>query len=238
VWCDKSGGMKLSARLSAVARHVLVGEPVADVGTDHGQLPVSLLLSGQVPRVIASDCREGPLSSVRSLSLRNNLGAPGLEVRLSDGLSHLKAGEAATVTISGMGGALMASILEANPPSELGVRRLVLQPNMAAERLRAALAGTGWALVDEDLVAEGGYFYPVLVAERGEMVLTEEQALLGPILQQRRPSAWLAWLSSEVARLSPILEKASASSRETSAPLQKLQRRCEIIEGALALSLR
>lgn len=227
--------MMLSARLSAVARHVLPGQPVADVGTDHGKLPVSLLLSGQVPRAIASDRRPDPLRGARSLAAQHRLTAPVFEARLSDGLAHLQPGEAATVTICGMGGGLMASILAANPPLPQGVSRLVLQPNNAPGRTRQQLAADGWAIVDEEMIAEGGYFYPVLVAEPGTMALTEAEALLGPVLLQKRPAAFVAWLASESARLAPLVARAQAAAQQAQgASLRKLVRRQQLIAEALA----
>jgi len=227
--------MKLSARLGAVAQHVLPGEPVADVGTDHGQLPVSLLLSGRVPRVIASDRRPDPLNNARRLAAASRLEAPRFEARLSDGLAHLQAGEAATVTICGMGGALMVRILTAHPPQRCGVRRLVLQPNNAAERLRPHLVEDGWAIVDEEMVAEGGYFYPIIVAERVDrsVPLSASDALLGPVLRERQPAAYRAWLAAEAARLEALIARAVGSgAREDSPALAKLRERLAIISPA------
>ena len=76
--------MVLTPRLACLAALVPQGARLADVGTDHGKLPVSLLLDGRIASAIGSDIGEGPLAHAArnaqehgvSLSLRL---APGLD---------------------------------------------------------------------------------------------------------------------------------------------------------------
>ncbi|MEL6342621.1 MAG: class I SAM-dependent methyltransferase [Myxococcota bacterium] len=221
--------IQLSSRLSAVAERVLSGRPLADVGTDHGQLPVWLLLSGRVPRVIASDLREKPLNNARALAHSHRLSAEQFDARLSDGLSHLQPGEAETVSICGMGGGLIARIL-GDAPSELGLRRLVLQPNNDTEAVRAHLMRTGWGLVDEVLVEEGRYIYPILCAEPVDtpIVYSEEALILGPLLMARRSAVWQRWVAGERSRLSAIVAHAAVRQQQESASLERLRRRVAV----------
>lgn len=228
---DKQRTMKLSPRLSTVAAHVLPSLPMADVGTDHGSLPVSLLLSGHVPRAIASDSRTAPLQRAEHLAAAKNLSLPSFEAHLSNGLAHLQPGEVATVTICGMGGGNMVRILSAHPPAALQVRRLVLQPNNAAWKVRQHLMTTDWCLVAEEMIADGGYFYPILVAERGACALSEAQLLLGPLLRQQCSPAYTTWVASEVQRLSHVVHHAQSNSRKPSESLQHLIRKLTIFEA-------
>ena len=102
--------MQLSKRLAAVARLVSAGSRLADVGTDHGYVPISLVCEGKIPSAIAMDVNRGPLNRARA-----HIKAQGLEkyidTRLSDGLAALAPGEADSVLIAGMGGMLMMRIL-------------------------------------------------------------------------------------------------------------------------------
>lgn len=227
--------IRLSRRLAAVAGFVLPERPFADVGTDHGQLPVSLLLADRVPRVIASDRREQPLSNARRLAEAHQLRAPRFVARLSDGLAHLQPREVATIAICGMGGGLIAQILRRHPPRALRAQRLVLQPNNAPELVRAHLVETGWTLIEEQLVEEGRYLYPILVAEPAvgpSAALSLAAQILGPILIQRRSALWQRWVSQEAARLSAILAQAEARQRDDSESINTLRRRVAIFQSA------
>ena len=57
--------MELSPRLMSIARKVPEGARLADGGTDHGRLPVWLLLHERINCAIAADLREGPLDRAR-----------------------------------------------------------------------------------------------------------------------------------------------------------------------------
>ena len=123
--------MKLSERLELVLSFVEPGESAADVGTDHGHVPVELVRRTIVKKAVAMDVRKGPLE--RAEEHVEEVGLSGkIELRLSDGLAKLKAGEADTVVIAGMGGKLTCRILEQGRHvwenwSE-GKERLILSP--------------------------------------------------------------------------------------------------------------
>ena len=57
--------MKLSKRLETVASMVTKGNRVADVGCDHGFVPIFLVESGISPSAVAADVRPGPLSRAK-----------------------------------------------------------------------------------------------------------------------------------------------------------------------------
>lgn len=158
----------LSPRLAAVAGMVPAGASLADVGTDHGRLPVWLIQHGVVDRAVASDLRPGPLSRARALAERWGV-SDRISFRLCDGLSGIQAGEAQTVTVAGMGGETIADILSAAPWSGQPGHRYILQPMSGLDGLRRYLSGHGFAIRREVLVAEGETLYVVLLAEPGEM---------------------------------------------------------------------
>ncbi len=173
--------IKLSNRLQAVARHIPAGCTVADIGTDHGYLPVFLAINDIAPKVIAADRNKGPLSAAEQLvgllSLENQI-----STRLGDGLSVLAPGEAEVICIAGMGGITITEILAADMPKAKAARRLVLQPQRNVATVRRFLADNGFKLVAEDLAEDDGFYYEILVVEPGEMVLDDMQAEFGPLL--------------------------------------------------------
>lgn len=157
-----------SIRLRTIASFVPKGVRVADIGTDHGNLPLYLIREQIASSVIASDVSA---PSLAKLQQKLQKGMP-IETVVSDGLMHLKPGDAEVVTISGMGGNLMVDLLEACPETTRSFKRLILAPNHASEKVRRAIHGFGFYILDEVLVREGRHFYEIIVAEPGKEAYT------------------------------------------------------------------
>ena len=147
--------MELSQRLYAVARLVTPGNRLADVGTDHGYIPIYLIKEKKIPHGIAMDINKGPLERAKE-----HIQAEGLqeqiETRLSDGLEKLKPGEADTAVIAGMGGALTIRILDKDRETVSSLKELILQPQSELFAVRRFLAQKGFRIEEEDLVLEEG----------------------------------------------------------------------------------
>ena len=137
---SERNSFRLTERLQMIAAHVEQGECVADIGTDHGYIPIRLLSEGIAGRVILTDLREGPLLKARK-NFRRWLPDLEPEFRQGAGLSVLKPGEADVLIIAGMGGILISRILAAHPEIVNTASRLVLQPRNHAFTLRAYLRG-------------------------------------------------------------------------------------------------
>ena len=173
--------IKLSNRLQAVARQIPAGLRVADVGTDHGYLPVYLVVNDIAPKVIASDRGKRPLDSARQLisllSLENQI-----DVRLGDGLSVLQPDESEVILLDGMGGVAIKEIISAGLPLAQAAKRLVLQPQRNVPAVRRFLVANGFKIVAEDLAEDDGFYYEIIAVEPGLMELTEQEADFGPLL--------------------------------------------------------
>lgn len=169
--------LELSPRLALLAGWVPPGARLADVGTDHGFLPIWLRLHGRIACAIASDLRPGPLSRARENAAE--YGADGIDFRLCDGLADIGAEACDVVSIAGMGGENIAAILAAAPWTADGRHTLLLQPQSRAETLRSFLMDHGYAIRREALVEDRGHVYPVLEAGAGEMKLTPGQLWCG-----------------------------------------------------------
>lgn len=160
--------LELSPRLGAIAGLVPDGcGCLADIGTDHGYVPVSLLLEGRIRRAVAADIGPLPLDHARRTAEQYGV-TEQLDFRLGDGLSVLEPGEAEVIVIAGMGGDAIAEILAAAPWSRAGPL-LLLQPMSKAETLRPFLPENGYAVLGERLVQDKGVLYPILTVRGGEM---------------------------------------------------------------------
>ncbi len=197
----------LSPRLQAVADLVIPGKPAADIGCDHAQLAAWWVVSGTVPRAVASDVRPGPLSQARK-----NLataGLSGVDVRQGSGLSTLRPGEATTIAVAGMGGHLMLELLDEHPQVVSASSRVILQPNTGWEHVRAWLASRHAVLDAESLTNDGDHMYLTLAFDpnvRGAS-WTEADLVLGPRLRREWPPALEAWIGRRRTHLESLGER-------------------------------
>ena len=162
--------LSLQPRLALLASLVPQGAVLADVGTDHGYIPVCLRQRGVIDRAIASDIGREPLEHARRTA--EEYGVGGIDLRLCAGLDAIAPEECDTVLIAGMGGETIAQILAGAPWTADGRHTLLLQPQSRAEALRRFLAEHGYAIAREALVRDRGFLYPVIEAGAGEMHLT------------------------------------------------------------------
>lgn len=200
--------LELSPRLRLLADWVPSGAHLADIGTDHGYLPVWLTLHGKVASAIAGDLRPGPLSRARDTAAAYGV---QLDLRLCDGLTAVRSEECDTVVIAGMGGENIAAILAAAPWTADGRHTLLLQPQSRAEVLRGFLANHGCEIRREALVQDRGHLYPVMEAGAGTMCLSPGQLWCGAKLS-RDPLA-NQYLVERIIQLQGVVAGRSRSAR-------------------------
>ena len=174
----------ISKRLELVASFVPQGAILLDVGSDHAYLPIELIERGQIESAIAGEVVEGPYQSAVK-----NVEAHGLkekiQVRLANGLAAFEeADQVSVITIAGMGGRLIARILEEGLDKLADVERLILQPNNREDDLRIWLQDHGFEIVAENILEEAGKFYEILVVEAGQMKLSASDVRFGPFLSK------------------------------------------------------
>ena len=195
----------LSKRLSTVAAFVPQDAVLLDVGSDHAYLPIALLEKNKIERAIAGEVVEGPYQSAVK-----NVASSGLSdriaVRLADGLEALKPSDKVTViTICGMGGRLIADILDAGKDKLKDVQRLVLQPNNREDDLRSWLQANGFAIIEETIMTENNKHYEIIVAEHGEMTLSHRELRFGPKLLGHQTDSFRQKWERELAKLDHAL---------------------------------
>ena len=174
----------ISKRLELVASFVPQGAILLDVGSDHAYLPIDLVEKGQIECAIAGEVVEGPYQSavknVEAHGLREKI-----QVRLANGLAAFEENDQVSViTIAGMGGRLIARILEEGLDKLANVERLILQPNNREDDLRIWLQEHDFQIVAECILEEAGKFYEILVVEAGQMKLSASDVRFGPFLSK------------------------------------------------------
>ena len=156
----------MNKRLELIASILPHGRGFADVGTDHGYLPVYMAQHGYSGKIIASDINEGPLSTAVA-SARQAGVEDRICFRLCDGLDGCGSEELDTVVIAGMGGDTICGILDRADWVMSRDILLILQPMTKAEVLRYWLANNDFAICGEWLIEENGEIYQILSARFG-----------------------------------------------------------------------
>lgn len=212
----------LSKRLLAIANQIPVGSLLADIGTDHALLPTYLVQQGISSFIVAGEFNPGPYRAA-CLQVEQAGFTSYIDVRRGNGLAVLNEGDAVDViTLSGMGGALIAQILSEGEAKLDGVSRLVLQPNVGEFFVRKWLRQSGWSLIHEQLIEEDGKWYEVLTAEKGDdRLLYEDERLsehwllrMGPFLtKEKSPLFFLKW-QAEIGKLDRVIKQMTKSTSE------------------------
>ena len=205
----------LSKRLTALANMVTDGNRLADIGTDHGYIPIYLCQTGKIPSALAMDIGKGPLQQAQTHIAEHGL-SEQIKTRLSDGMAALQFGEADTILIAGMGGGLVMKILSEGAEKLTGKEELILQPQSEIALVREFLRVRNFQILNEDMILEDGKYYPMMkvsqqkAAEQTKILPQEVADAFGPVLLQKRHPVLKEWLGRELRTTNSVIEQLSA----------------------------
>lgn len=205
----------LSKRLTALANMVTDGNRLADIGTDHGYIPIYLCQTGKIPSALAMDIGKGPLQQAQTHIAEHGL-SEQIKTRLSDGMAALQFGEADTILIAGMGGGLVMKILSEGAEKLTGKEELILQPQSEIALVREFLRVRNFQILNEDMILEDGKYYPMMkvsqqkAAEQTKILPQEVADAFGPVLLQKRHPVLKEWLERELRTTNSVIEQLSA----------------------------
>ena len=170
---------KLTPRLQKIYDILTPCETVCDIGTDHAYIPVCLCLNNKCKKAIASDIKKGPVERAKkTVSLYG--AQTQVEVRLGGGLETVSVCEADAIIIAGMGGLLIAQILEESENIAKSAKELILQPMTAIAELREFLNKNGYTINEEHIVREEEKLYTIMKVSVGKDIpYTEAELYLG-----------------------------------------------------------
>lgn len=228
---------QLSHRLTRVAYHVPKGAVVADIGSDHAYLPCYLVLNGVADKAVAGEVVKGPFESARKQVQQEGLTGQ-IDVRLASGLDAIQPEDGINaVTIAGMGGPLICSILEQGKERLDGVERLILQPNVHAKSIRDWAAANDWVITEEEILKENEKIYEILVLEKtlSPVLLTQQQLLMGPELMKQKTEIFREkWIcESEQWKNIVASMEATAQTMEIIGKKQELIEKIQLVEEVL-----
>ncbi len=210
--------IKLSKRMKAVAAMVTSGGVLADVGTDHGYIPITLIQRQKIKSAIAMDINKGPLAHAQDNIASAQLG-DYIQTRLSDGVAALGEGEADSILIAGMGGELVIHILSEGEKVCKAASELILQPQSDIRKVREYLRLHHYKIVDEDMICEDGKYYPMMRVINVELdnawMKMDEQTrvacdIYGPLLLRNGNPVLRRFLVRQHRQLTQILQTLQA----------------------------
>ena len=159
--------MELSERLKFILENVEKTEVLADIGTDHGYIPIYAVKNNIVDKAIACDINKEPLDKAKLNCILENIDE-NVEFRLGNGLKVLDKEEVNVVIIAGMGGNLIRDILEEDIDKVKSLDYLVLQPAQNPEVLREYLYNNEYEVINEDLCYEENKYYELFKVRKKE----------------------------------------------------------------------
>lgn len=200
----------INDRLKKVGSYVKY-KRLADIGSDHAYLPIYLALNNKIDFAIAGEVVEGPhKSSIKNVA-DNNL-SDTIECRKGSGLDVINLSDnIEVITICGMGGKLIADILETGKEKLKNKPQLILQPNVASNLVREKLQLLGYSIDEEDILEEDGHIYEIIVASSGVMDLTEDQKQFGVYLPKKNSDVFQKKYKQELDKVNYILNQMSKS---------------------------
>ncbi|WP_318196192.1 tRNA (adenine(22)-N(1))-methyltransferase [Pseudomonas fluorescens] len=226
----------MSMRLERVAAHVPAGARLADIGSDHGYLPVALMRRGAIVAAVAGEVALTPFHSAERTVRESGLDRQ-ITVRLANGLAAIEPGDGITaISICGMGGETIRDILDSGKACLSGQERLILQPNGGEQPLRQWLMENGYRILREEVLRENRFDYEIIVAERaGPVEYTAEELYFGPLQMQARSPAFLVkWQRKLRQKQKTLAQLARAQQAVPEEKVQDIARQARWISELLA----
>ena len=222
--------IKLSKRLHTLASFVPIGANVADIGTDHGYIPVWLAQNKIANKIVAADINKGPLEHAKTTAREYGV-YDQITFELCSGLNFAESKEYNTIIIAGMGGELIMSIIEAAPWTKNGTT-LILQPNSKIQDLVQWLIDNGYAINQTKLVKEAGKYYQIMIVRVGENAAIEREAqrLVHSLYLTEKDPLLPEYLDTLISRYSHAV-KGILTSKNESPELSRLKNLIEDLES-------
>lgn len=229
--------MELSKRLKRIAEHVDKCESVADIGTDHGYIPIYLVKEGICKKAIASDINKGPIEKAKV-----NVAFEGVSNKvkclLGPGLNPLKVGEVNGVILAGMGGNLTRDILLADMDKVKKYDFIILQPAQNPEVLREFLYKNDYEIIDEDLIKDEGRFYELFKVkynENSEKLVFEDGLYyeVSPLLREKNHPLFKEFIEEKINRCETILSFIKEDTESAKKRKSDLEEKINKLKGML-----
>lgn len=224
----------LSKRLETIASFIPKGVKFADIGSDHALIPCAICIKDPTSSAIAGEVKEGPLTSAQQTVDAHQLNHQ-IDVRLGDGLDVIDH-DVTHLIIAGMGGGLIASILERGKEQIASVKQIIVQPNVGSNHVRKWFDTNNFILTDEVMVEEKGHIYEVLVATKdrsNKHTMDAKEIFFGPVFLQNKSHVFIKKWQRELGHLQQIIQQMKQSKNPDPTQLNQFRQHVLWIEEEL-----
>lgn len=226
--------LAINRRLKLVAEYV-ENRRLADIGSDHAYLPIYLAKNNKIDFAVAGEIVEGPHKvSIKNVQEENLVGV--IDCRKAAGLDAIELSDnIEVITICGMGGKLIADILEKGKDKLANKPNLVLQPNVGENFVREKLQELGYEITAENIIEEDGHIYEIIVAKAGEMKLTEEEKVFGEYLLKEKNDLFIKKQKLELNKIKYILSQLQKAKKIQKDKVEELEKRYKEIQNIISV---
>lgn len=227
--------MELSNRLKTVADLVLDDTvTLADIGSDHAYLPIYLIRQNKIKNAVAGEVVIGPFNNANKEVEKYGL-KEQIAVRLGDGLDVIHPSDNIdAITICGMGGDLIASILDRGKNSKTlnGNEQLVLQPNVGEKLLREWLMTNNYCINREVIIEDNKRLYEIIAATKINKSpnYSEKDLKFGVHLLKEKSPLFIRKWTEQKNKLESILGQIQQSDKEQTEKINTIQLQIKEIE--------
>lgn len=232
---DDGEEMHLSKRLTRVTSFVTKGNRIADIGCDHGYVPIYLVKEGIAESAIAADVRKGPLSRAKEHIQEYGL-ADKIETRLSDGLEKIAPGEVQSIIIAGMGGLLMIRLLTLGRNTAKQANELVLSPQSDLDEFRRFMVQDGYTICSEAMIKEEGKYYFIFYVkpEADTREWNDAEYMYGKEFDAESIEILKEYLQLQIKKLTELMQRLKAHASDAQERIAQLETECLLAEQKLA----
>ena len=206
---------------------------LADIGTDHGYLPIYLIRKNIIEKAIAADISKGSCDKAyRNVVLYNmdNI----IDVRCGNGLEVIGNDEDIDcIVIAGTGGLLAISILKSNVSAVSKASQLILQPQRDIDKVRQYIHSIGFKIENEDMIKEKGKYYTVIKAVKGSESFTDLENYFGRALIERKSPLLKEFAEEEHNKIINVLENMKTNNKTQDIRYKELMRLLKLYEEVL-----
>lgn len=228
---------KYSERIKTIASYISKGIFFADIGTDHAYLPCYVCSYDDYAQAIAGELNDGPYKSAYETVQLNQLD-DRISVRQGNGLDVLENDPVEEIVIAGMGGTLIAHILEEGKNYLQTVNRIIAQPNIGEYNVRKWIVNNGFQIANETLIKEKNHIYEIIIAERNALEsevleLDGQEYLLGPLLLKQKSTLFYEKWNSQLTKTKNIKNQIKQSKVRDDEIIAKLNQKIQWIKEAI-----
>lgn len=197
---------KLSLRLQTIYNMIATDSVVADVGSDHGKLMISLYENGVISHGYAIENKKGPFERLKKALISHGI-EENIVPMFSDGITDLP--ECVdTVVIAGMGGKTIIDILKSHQNKLANVSTIIIDGHSCLPLLREEIVKMGFNIADEKIIKDDDVFYEIIKFIKSETAFYNESDVeFGPILRQEKCATFKEKYTDRINEIDNLLNK-------------------------------